>query len=78
MRAAVALATVEDYRRHDRERQDALTAVARGAARAARPELDWARVWRGVAAEERRLALAEENEVATAASAHGEPGAPLA
>ena len=68
-RAVVVALTVEDYRAHERVRQDELEAASAEALRAARPTaaIDWERVWRGVLAEE--LRLRGEDEAAAAAGA---------
>jgi len=56
-RLAVVGWAIDDYRAHERSRQDGLEAAAVDAARSARPTADvnWQRVWRGVLAEEQRL-----------------------
>jgi hypothetical protein len=74
-RLAVVGWAIDDYRAHERTRQDGLEAAAVDAARSARPTADvsWERVWRGVLAEEQRLAREEEEGDGLAGRVAGRP-----
>ena len=74
-RAAVVAWTIDDYRSHERARQDELEAAALDAARSARPTsaVDWQRVWRHVLAEEQRLEAEERLGGGRAAAPAAQP-----